>query len=91
MNTNETNPATNIAIEQAARVITGGLLLAAASILLAALMIAERPGIGLSIIALLNAAMFYLLGLGSIRSAAKQRRIAAEQGPPPAPSVSKGA
>jgi threonine/homoserine/homoserine lactone efflux protein len=88
MNSHASDPTGDLVAERAARAITGGLLLVAASILLAALMIAERSNIVLSVIALLNAAMFYLLGLGCLRSARPQRAIAAAEGDR---SVSSGA
>lgn len=64
---------------QAALLITGGLLLVAASVLFASLMIADHPGPGLTITALLNAAIFYLWGLGCIRYVYKTWTSAAAQ------------
>ncbi len=61
-------------IGQAACLIAGALLIVAASVLFAALMIADHPNSGMAITALLNAAMFYLWGLGCIRYVYKSWR-----------------
>jgi uncharacterized membrane protein len=54
-------------VGQCAWLVAGSVLVLAASVLFAALMIANRAGPVLGIIALLNSAMFYLWGLGCIR------------------------
>jgi hypothetical protein len=64
-------------VGQCACLVAGSVLVLAASVLLAGLMIANRPGPGLAIVALLNAAMFYLWGLGCLRYVHRSWKAAA--------------